>query len=349
LHSVTISEAVKILSQKFLMQEGIAGVSHRGALIVYVETPEDLHKVPETIMGYRVEARVVGRIYALGALARRVPERAGVGRALSGQAVDKKARVRPVPGGCSCGHPNVTAGTASCWVYDSKTGGRLLLSNCHVIAASNMAKVNDPILQPGPYDGGKVPDDVVAYLDRFVEIKRPPALNLVDAAVARPADPSAVSDEVLDVGVVRSTADAAVGLRAAKSGRTSCYTEGTVQDVNAAVKVYGYPWGYSIFEDQIITTKVAEPGDSGSLLVDASTKAAVGLVFAGSEVITVANKTSHVARLLGISFAPPAPPPPTPPPRPLPPLATAVALAVIPVGLGLALVATAVLPRAWRA
>lgn len=346
MHSVTISEAAKVLSQKFLMQEGIAGVSHRDVLVVYVESPEDLHKVPETIMGYRVEARVVGRIYALGALARRVPERAGVGRALSGQAIDKKARVRPCPGGVSCGHPNVTAGTLSIWVYDSRTGGRLLLSNNHVIAASNMAKVNDPILQPGPYDGGKVPDDVVAYLERFVEIKQPPDSNLVDAAVARPAGPDVVSDEILDVGVVRSTADAVVGLRVAKSGRTSCYTEGTVQDVNAAVKVYGYPWGYSIFEDQIITDKMAEPGDSGSLLVDASIKAAVGLVFAGSDEVGVANKISHVARLLDISFAPVAPPPPpTPPPRPPPPVAMA-ALAVIPVGLGLALVTVSTTARA---
>lgn len=344
MHSVTISEVAKVLSQKFLMQEGIAGVSHRDVLVVYVESPEDLHKVPETIMGYRVEARVVGRIYALGALAQRVPERAGVGRALSGQAIDKKARVRPVPGGCSCGHPNVTAGTASCWVYDSRTGGRLLLSNNHVIAASNMAKVGDPVLQPGPYDGGKVPDDVVAYLERFVEIKQPPDSNLVDAAVARPASPDVVSDEILDVGFVRSTADASVGLRVAKSGRTSCYTEGAVQDVNASVKVYGYPWGYSIFEDQIITDKIAEPGDSGSLLVDASIKAAVGLVFAGSEEVGVANKISHVARLLGISFAPVAPPP-TPPPPPRPPPPAMAALAVIPAGLGLALVATATTAR----
>jgi hypothetical protein len=346
LHSVTISEVAKILSQKFLMQEGIAGVSHRDVLIVYVESPEDLHKVPETIMGYRVEARVVGKIYALGALARRVPERAGVGRALSGQAIDKKARVRPVPGGVSCGHPNVTAGTASCWIYDSRTGGRLLLSNNHVIAASNMAKVNDPILQPGPYDGGKAPDDVVAYLERFVEIKQPPDSNLVDAAVARPASPDVVSDEVLDVGFVRSTAEASVGLRVAKSGRTTCYTEGIVQDVNASVKVYGYPWGYSIFEDQIITDKIAEPGDSGSLLVDASTKAAVGLVFAGSEEVGVANKISHVARLLGISFAPAAPPPLPTPPRPPPP--AMAALSVIPAGLGLALVTAATTALARR-
>ena len=349
MHSVTISEAVKILSQKFLMQEGIAGVSHRDVLIVYVESPEDLHKVPETIMGYRVEARVVGRIYALGALARRaperrVPERAGVGRALSGQAIDKKARVRPVPGGVSCGHPDVTAGTASCWVYDSRTGGRLLLSNNHVIAASNAARPGDPVVQPGRYDGGMVPDDVVAYLDRFVVIREPPDSNLVDAAVARPAGPDVVSDEILDVGSVTSTADAVVGVRVAKSGRTTCYTEGTVQDVNAAVKVHGYPWGYSIFEDQINTDRIVEPGDSGSLLIDASTKAAVGLVFAGSEEVGVANKISHVARLLGISFAPAAPPPPpTPPPRPPPP--AMAALALIPAGLGLALVTVATTAR----
>ena len=303
--ALTLEEAVKVLSQKFLMQEGIAGVSHRDRLIVYVESRDHLHKVPETLFGYGVEARVVGRIYTLAR-----PASAPVGRALTGQLIDRMARVRPVPGGVSCGHPLVTAGTVGSRVYDARTGLRLALSNNHVIAASNRGRPGDPVLQPGPHDGGRAPGDVFAYLERFAVIRPPPDSNLIDAAVARPVSDEVLSDEVLDVGVVTSTAEATVGMKVAKSGRTTGYTEGTVQDVNAAVKVHNYPWGYSIFEDQLITSYMAWRGDSGSLLVDARTRSAVGLVFAGSTVITVANKISNVARLLEVDFSPPIVRPP---------------------------------------
>src|SRR3990172_1500990 len=87
-----------------------------------------------------------------------------------GQALSRTDRMRPCPGGFSIGHYMITAGTLGMVVRDSKTGQRLILSNNHVLANSNEGKIGDSILQPGPYDGGADPQDLIAYLDRFVPI-----------------------------------------------------------------------------------------------------------------------------------------------------------------------------------
>lgn len=80
-------------------------------------------------------------------------------------------RFRPtIPSGVSIGHFKITAGTLGTIVTDRNTGDRLILSNNHVLANSNDAVEGDPILQPGPADGGQNPSDVVAHLGRFVRL-----------------------------------------------------------------------------------------------------------------------------------------------------------------------------------
>lgn len=75
---------------------------------------------------------------------------------------------RPViPAGVTIGHYLVTAGTYGAMVYDKTTGDAFILSNNHVLANSNDALLNDPILQAAATDGGQNPADVVAHLARF--------------------------------------------------------------------------------------------------------------------------------------------------------------------------------------
>jgi hypothetical protein len=81
---------------------------------------------------------------------------------------DRTDRFRPAPGGVSIGHYQITAGTLGCLVQ--KHGELYILSNNHVIANSNDATAGDPILQPGPHDGGRRPDDEIAQLSEFVPI-----------------------------------------------------------------------------------------------------------------------------------------------------------------------------------
>jgi hypothetical protein len=76
---------------------------------------------------------------------------------------------RPAPGGVSIGHKDITAGTLGCLVWQDT--GRFILSNNHVLANSNQGEIDDPILQPGPYDGGKYPTDAIATLWEYVPIE----------------------------------------------------------------------------------------------------------------------------------------------------------------------------------
>lgn len=74
------------------------------------------------------------------------------------------ARVRPCPAGYSIGHRDITAGTLGLVV---RVGGALsILSNAHVIANINAGQEGDPILQPGPHDGGHASDQIAVLTNR---------------------------------------------------------------------------------------------------------------------------------------------------------------------------------------
>lgn len=81
-----------------------------------------------------------------------------------------RSRWRPtIPAGVSISHYQVTAGTYGAMVYDGN-GTAYILSNNHVLANSNDALINDPILQPGPTDGGVQGSDTVAVLYRYAKL-----------------------------------------------------------------------------------------------------------------------------------------------------------------------------------
>ncbi len=249
-----------------------------------------------------------------------------------------KDKWRPAPGGVSIGHYAITAGTLGVVVKDTSTNEKLILSNNHVLANSNDAEIGDAILQPGPYDGGTLQEDVIAHLLRFVPIRyvldlpdcpistsvasianfcarvlgskhRLVAMrqqleaNQVDAAVARLVEPDLVSDEILSIGEIAGTKEAELGLAVRKSGRTTGYTTGTIELLDATVNVSYGAGRTAVFEGQIVASAMSQGGDSGSLLVDATENLAVGLLFAGSEQTTIHNPISAVISALNISFA----------------------------------------------
>ena len=57
----------------------------------------------------------------------------------------------------------------------------------------------------------------------------------------------------------------------------------------------------ALFRNQILTTNISQGGDSGSLVLDMK-KRAVGLLFAGSEAVTVLNPISEVLKLLDVQL-----------------------------------------------
>ena len=78
-------------------------------------------------------------------------------------------RRRPTPGGFSCGHGDITAGTLGAWLSRGAEASKVILSNNHVLANSNGATIGDFIRQPGRADGGGQ-DDRIARLEEFVRI-----------------------------------------------------------------------------------------------------------------------------------------------------------------------------------
>ena len=263
----------------------------------------------------------------------------GVGTIVAFQS--HKGRYRPAPGGVSIGHYAITAGTFGAPVKDMQTGETLILSNNHVLANSNNALIGDTILQSGPADGGKDPQDRFATLLRFVPIhyknddgngdddqcaiarfiasllnslarlggsstrlkpvRQETLTNLVDAAVGKPVWKNTVEDNILKIGPISGTESAQIGLAVKKSGRTTALTQGTITILDATIDV-GYGGNRTAtFEQQILTKDMSDPGDSGSLLVSENNKA-VGLLFAGSDEVTVYNPIEHVLSLLSITI-----------------------------------------------
>jgi hypothetical protein len=241
---------------------------------------------------------------------REVPEASRVPATLGGVPTDVvevghvealvfNARLRPALPGYSIGHHNITAGTFGCLVGDTH-GDHFVLSNNHVLADVNAGKPGDLILQPGPFDGGVYPADGIATLERFEPIVfGMSGYNLVDAALARPTYSRNVTASILGVLVPRGVDQAFVGGLVIKAGRTTQITVGRVLAVNATISVGYGAAGVAQFRHQIITTAMAAGGDSGSLLMDAGLSA-VGLLFAGSPVITIFNHIGDVETTMGV-------------------------------------------------
>jgi len=90
-------------------------------------------------------------------------------------------------------------------------------------------------------------------------------------------------------------------LEVKKSGRTSGITQERIVSLSATMRVSLNPGESAIFYDQIIAGPMAQPGDSGALVVDERQKA-VGLLFAGSELASIINPIETVLKLLKIEL-----------------------------------------------
>jgi len=211
---------------------------------------------------------------------------------------------RPVPIGVSTGHPNITAGTIGCRVTDGTNV--YALSNNHVYADENKADIGDNVLQPGTYDGGVDPDDAIGTLADFVTIDfGPRSRNTVDAAIAvSTVDLLGNATPFGGYGTPSSTTVAAdVGLSVQKYGRTTGLTEGAITGINATVRVR-YDSGQARFLGQIVIGPggFSDGGDSGSLIVTQEGNNPVGLLFAGSSSVTIANPIDAVLAAFSASI-----------------------------------------------
>lgn len=282
------------------------GVGHNGdsnpAVIIFTETP-GVRGLPTFLEGVPVVVQVSGRFFAQ-------PKPENPGKPPKPEEPDLTPRDRwdrPVPIGVSTGHPDVTAGTIGARVTDGSNV--YALSNNHVYANENNANIGDPVLQPGTYDGGMVPDDSIGTLYAFVPISFTD-VNVVDAAIALSSIASLDNTTPPDgYGAPKSTtADASIGMKVLKYGRTTGQTKGRVYAINVTVDVW-YDSGVARFENQIVITPgtFSAGGDSGSLIVVDSKRTndhlkPVGLLFAGSSRYTIANPIGPVLDAFGVTI-----------------------------------------------
>jgi hypothetical protein len=230
-----------------------------------------------------------------------------------------QTRQRPLLIGASIGHVAVTAGTLGAFVLHGKTRKPVILSNNHVLANEDAAKVGDAVLQPGAYDGGKRGRDRIGTLLDAVPLKTG-AGNLVDAAVAT-IDPEIRFDATIltGLGELRGLREAMLepGDPVAKVGRTTGVTRGVVTAIELDDLAITYERGDLSFDRQIEIEGAGDAsfsagGDSGSVIVDANGMACA-LLFAGSDQggangkgLTYANELRLALEQLNLELAPAA-------------------------------------------
>jgi hypothetical protein len=225
-------------------------------------------------------------------------------------------------------------GTLGALVEDEQKN-QYILSNNHVLAESDQARVGDTIDQPGLIDGACTPLNrpgstlhPLASLKYFVPLDS--KQSNVDAALASAA-PGAVdpSGSILQLGAPGSDQSlsaappmagrgepltaANLSMDVAKSGRTTGLTCSSIESVALTVKVDYYrdcaetqPYTTKTYSNQIgiSGSHFTDSGDSGALLLDAGNAQPIGLYFAGGtdgdgHGLSVANPIGDVLHELG--------------------------------------------------
>ncbi|MCD3199009.1 hypothetical protein G8T76_14790, partial [Clostridium botulinum C/D] len=136
---------------------------------------------------------------------------------------------------------------------------------------------------------------------KFIEGKTKPE-NIVDCALCKVINRSFVSSEIAFVGTPKGTAKAKLNEDVKKVGRTTELTIGQVKYLYATFIVNSLQIGKkALFTNQIITTKMAEPGDSGALLLNENNYA-LGLLIGSNNDIGVFSPIQKVLDSLKVKL-----------------------------------------------
>lgn len=185
------------------------------------------------------------------------------------------ARTRPVHAGLSIGQADITAGTSGGVVfYQNERHG---ISNSHIV--TDHPELSSPpsrleILQPAPYDGGKIPEDVIGYYVKHAKIS---VSEKSFCNIAR------IKDSIYNrtAGILN------------RGTRSFSFTMLQEEENYIDAGVYE-PINPNVISEIIID-------NTGSAI---PIKYMCGLLFAGSSVdnIMVASRADYIEKLLGVQF-----------------------------------------------
>lgn len=221
-----------------------------------------------------------------------------------------KTRMRPLKPGYSVGHGDVTCGTIGGFFYD-KDNEPVVLSNNHVLANENRAKVGDIIYQPGIADarvskeflGWTEPVSQYPYIGTLKDYIQLGPHNTHDSAIMRIPD-ALINSNLVDPiyptvnRAISGIGDPALNMQVQKCGRTTGYTTGRIIGLHATFTIE-YDFGMATFHECVVMTNMSQGGDSGSVILDMDMRA-VALLFAGSPKVTLANPMSIVSNHYGL-------------------------------------------------
>src|SRR5262245_8094651 len=275
------------------------------AVVVYTEEPTD--RLPLTLDGIPVEQEVTGKIHAMAVADHQVKQTPPVQLGTSGG-----WRFDLANGFC-CG------GTLGSLVHIGAT--QYVLSNYHVLEAdivsggnARVAAEGDGVVQPGLIDV-QCNANTAQNVATLHLVHSLPGSN-VDCALGQVISGQVRTDgSILEVGTISaSTVAASVGQRVKKSGRTTGLSRSSITGLNATISVQyenecaGGVAFTKTFTGQIVIknrgSRFLNSGDSGSLMVEDVTTnpRAVGLLFAGSSTVAIANPIGQVLSFLGASM-----------------------------------------------
>jgi hypothetical protein len=215
---------------------------------------------------------------------------------------------RPLIIGASVANYNVTVGTIGCFVLPRAGGGPCILSNNHVLANEGKSKTGSEVLQPAPSDQG-VLSNTVATLTNSFPLDRS-GINQVDAAIATIGPGIQFNANLLTgLGNLSSTLGPSLVEKDTvfKIGRSSGLKKGIVSVVEVSNVHIDYDIGNLRFDNQIEIENApgedafAQPGDSGSLVVNQNMQA-VGLLCGGSDQGGIDSQGPYYANHIGTVF-----------------------------------------------
>ncbi len=214
-----------------------------------------------------------------------------------------KFYTRPFRGGVSGGGaPDGQTGPIGARVTRMEQGVEVeyALSCAHVLCEAANPPPGGDVVQPASSDD---PSEKGNEIGTFAEAAPwQAATNDADAAIAK-LYKSTMKKGIMGIGAVpnwRLRADVAPGLAVRKSGRTSpVVRSGTVVSVSGVVW-WDMPGGDAAFRNVITTTRIADGGDSGSVVTATADKSAIGLACASSHVHTYVVSMEAIRDTLGV-------------------------------------------------